>query len=83
MATEIKQTDENTVGVHIEVDCPCEVGICEHAMEQVKNALQQAYTKGVRDGATGALDNVRSYLKRHFPGEFDKAEKSISNQRAN
>ncbi|NBW08941.1 MAG: hypothetical protein EBR82_13040 [Caulobacteraceae bacterium] len=74
MSAQVTQEDKDTLKVNIEVDCPCEVGICDHSMEEVSKALQQAYTRGVRDGATGAMENVREYLKKEYPGEYAKVE---------
>ena len=75
MTAKLTQEDNDTLKVNIEVDCPCEVGICEHSMQEVSKALQQAYTRGVRDGATGAMENVKKYLKKEYPSEFSRAEK--------
>jgi hypothetical protein len=76
MSAHVTQEDNDTLKVNIEVDCPCEVGICDHSMEEVTKALQQAYTRGVRDGATGAMENVKKYLKKEYPGEYAQAEKA-------
>jgi hypothetical protein len=75
MSAKVTQESNDTLRVNIEVDCPCEVGICEHSMKEVSKALQQAYTRGVRDGATGAMENVKHYLKKEYPSEFSQAEK--------
>jgi hypothetical protein len=76
MSAHVTQEDKDTLKVNIEVDCPCEVGICEHSMEEVSKALQQAYTRGVQDGATGAMENVKKYLKKEYPGAYAEAQKA-------
>ena len=76
MTAKLTQEDNDTLKVNIEVDCPCEVGICEHSMQEVSKALQQAYTRGVRDGATGAMENDKKYLKKEYPSEFSQAAKA-------
>jgi hypothetical protein len=45
-------------------------------MEEVSKALQQAYTRGVQDGATGAMENVKKYLKKEYPGAYAEAQKA-------
>lgn len=82
MAANITQEDKNTMKVNIEVDCPCDVGICSHSMEEVTKALQQAYAKGVRDGATGAMDDVKKFLRSEYPEEYAKVEKTASSNKA-
>jgi|LauGreDrversion4_2_1035121.scaffolds.fasta_scaffold00614_26 hypothetical protein len=78
MSAKVTQEDKETLKVNIEVDCPCEVGICDHSMAEVSNALQQAYTRGVRDGATGAMENVKEFLQKNYPAEFARAEKAAA-----
>lgn len=85
MATEIENISKGEIKVKMSVDCPCEIGICEHALVEVNEALQQAYTRGVKDGATGAMTQVKKYLKEEYPEEFAKAERAAlgSKTRAN
>lgn len=78
MSSQIKKHEKEAYKVTMEVDCKCEVGICDHAMEQVTKMLQAAYDTGVIDGVTRANNEFKKMLKSEFPEEFKAAEQLIS-----
>ena len=81
MASQLNKRDKEAYKVTMEVDCKCEVGICDHAMLEVTKMLQVAYDSGVIDGVTKANNEFKKILKAEFPEEFSNAEKVI--KRAN
>ena len=83
MGVELKHLKDNGIKVDIEVDCPCETGICDHALVEVKKALQRSYDQGVYDGAASAMEDFKKVLKSEFPKEFDKAEAAAKKLRLN
>jgi hypothetical protein len=60
--------------ITIEYDCPCDHGMCEHAIEKVQEAIQEAYDRGVKDGGRGAVEGL-------FPNEFKMAEKMATERK--
>ena len=83
MSVEFKHLEDKGIKVDIEVDCPCEVGICDHAFPEVKTALQRSYDQGVADGAANAMEEFKMILKKEYPQEFAKAEKAAKKLRLN
>lgn len=74
--------EEGRTLVNIEVDCECDGGPCAHVISEVQKAMQKAYNDGVRDGATGAMENVTEFLQKHYPREYQEAERQIRAERA-
>lgn len=66
--------------INIEYDCPCEHGMCEHALKEVQKAIQEAYDRGVRDGSVGAMGGLKEMLRSEFPKEFNDAQKILKNR---
>jgi len=83
MSVDFEKEGENGVKVNIEVDCPCEVGICDHAFVEVKKALQKAYDQGSYDGAAKAINEFQDALRNEFPKEFEKAARKAKESRLN
>lgn len=83
MSVEFKHLKDNGIKVDIEVDCPCEIGICDHALVEVKKALQKSYDQGIFDGAHKAMSEFQDALKNEFPKEFEKAARKAKESRLN
>lgn len=83
MSVEFKTLEDNGIKVDISVDCPCEVGICDHALVEVKKALQKSYDQGSHDGGAKVMEEFKSVLKGEFPKEYKKAEAAAKKLRLN
>jgi len=83
MSVEFENLGNDGVKVNIEVDCPCEVGICDHALVEVKKALQRSYDQGSYDGTARAMEEFKGVLKGEFPKEYKKAEEAAKKLRLN
>ena len=77
MSSQLNKKDKEAYKVTMEVHCDCEVGICDHAMEEVTKMLQVAYDSGVIDGVVKANNEFKRILKSEFPDEFSHAEKIV------
>jgi hypothetical protein len=64
--------------INIEYDCDCDHGMCQHALDQVQKAIQEAYDRGVRDGSVAAMGGLKEKLRLEFPKEFNEAQKVLA-----
>jgi len=80
MSSKVNKQGPDAYKVTMEVKCDCEVGICDHAMEEVTKMLQAAYDSGVMDGVIKANTEFKKLLKQEFPNEFKEAERIVASQ---
>lgn len=67
--------------INIEYDCECDNGMCQHALDEVQKAIQEAYDRGLRDGTVAAIGGLKEKLKAEFPREFNEAQKVLASRR--